>query len=66
MPANAGEDAGGWVATGGYPGGGIRVGDDLFLPDGVADSSVCFAFVAIRDILAAMVTPLPPEGVEPR
>ena len=34
--------------------GAIRVGDDLFLPYGVADSSVCFAFVAINDVLAAM------------
>jgi hypothetical protein len=32
----------------------ILVGDDLFLPYGVADSSVCFAFVEIKDILAAM------------
>lgn len=32
----------------------IRVGEDLFLPYGVADSSVCFAFIAIKDILSQM------------
>ncbi len=37
-----------------YTCGAIRVGDDLFLPYGVADSSVCFAFVAISEILSAM------------
>lgn len=62
----ADEDREGYVPNVVYTCGAIRVGDDLFLPYGVADSSVCFAFVAIRDILAAMVTPLPPEGVEPR
>jgi predicted GH43/DUF377 family glycosyl hydrolase len=37
-----------------YSCGGMRVGDDLFLPYGVADSSVAFAFVAIKDLLEAM------------
>jgi hypothetical protein len=32
----------------------MRVGDDLFLPFGIADSSIGFGFVAIKDILAAM------------
>lgn len=31
-----------------------NAGVDLFLPYGVADSSVCFAFVAIKEILTAM------------
>ena len=34
--------------------GGMHVGDDIFLPYGVADSSVAFAFVAIPDLLDAM------------
>ena len=51
----ADEDREGYVPNVVYTCGAIRVGDDLFLPYGVADSSVCFAFVAISDILAAMV-----------
>ena len=51
----ADEDREGYVPNVVYTCGAIRVGDDLFLPYGVADSSVCFAFVAIKDILAAMV-----------
>ena len=44
----------GYVPNVVYTCGAIRVGDDLFLPYGVADSSVGFAFVAISDILASM------------
>ena len=51
----ADEDREGYVPNVVYTCGAIRVGDDLFLPYGVADSSVCFAFVAISDILAQMV-----------
>jgi len=51
----ADEDREGYVPNVVYTCGAIQVGDDLFLPYGVADSSVCFAFVAISDILAAMV-----------
>jgi predicted GH43/DUF377 family glycosyl hydrolase len=51
----ADEDREGYVPNVVYTCGAIRVGDDLFLPYGVADSSVCFAFVAIRDIVAQMV-----------
>lgn len=50
----ADEDREGYVPNVVYTCGAIRVGDDLFLPYGVADSSVCFAFVEIKDILAAM------------
>jgi predicted GH43/DUF377 family glycosyl hydrolase len=50
----ADEDREGYVPNVVYTCGAIRVGDDLFLPYGVADSSVCFAFVAIHEILAAM------------
>ena len=51
----ADEDREGYVPNVVYTCGAIRVGDDLFLPYGVADSSVCFAFVAIKDVLGAMV-----------
>ncbi len=51
----ADEDREGYVPNVVYTCGAIRIGEDLFLPYGVADSSVCFAFVAIKDILAAMV-----------
>ncbi len=37
-----------------YSCGCMWVGDDIFLPYGVADSSVAFAFVAITDLLGAM------------
>jgi predicted GH43/DUF377 family glycosyl hydrolase len=50
----ADEDREGYVPNVVYTCGAIRVGDDLFLPYGVADSSVCFAFVAIEDILNQM------------
>lgn len=50
----ADEDREGYVPNVVYTCGAIRVGDDLFMPYGVADSSVCFAFVAIKDVLAAM------------
>jgi len=50
----ADEDREGYVPNVVYSCGAMRVGEDLFLPYGVADSSVCFAFMAISDILAAM------------
>jgi predicted GH43/DUF377 family glycosyl hydrolase len=50
----ADEDREGYVPNVVYTCGAIRVGDDIFLPYGVADSSVCFAFVAISEILGAM------------
>ena len=51
----ADEDREGYVPNVVYTCGAIRAGDDLFLPYGVADSSVCFAFVTISDILSQMV-----------
>lgn len=50
----ADEDREGYVPNVVYTCGAIRVGDDLLLPYGVADSSVCFAFIAIKDILSQM------------
>lgn len=44
----------GYVPNVVYTCGAMRVGDDLFLPFGIADSSIGFGFVAIKDILAAM------------
>ena len=44
----------GYVPNVVYSCGGMRIGDDLFLPYGVADSSIAFAFVALKDLLAAM------------
>ncbi|MBN8846402.1 MAG: glycoside hydrolase family 130 protein [Sphingomonadales bacterium] len=50
----ADEDREGYVPNVVYTCGALRVGEYIFLPYGVADSSVCFAFVAISDIIAAM------------
>jgi predicted GH43/DUF377 family glycosyl hydrolase len=44
----------GYVPNVVYSCGAMRVGDDIFLPYGVADSSVAFAFIAIKDLLAGM------------
>lgn len=48
------EDREGYVPNVVYTCGAIRAGEDLFLPYGVADSSVCFAFLGIRQILDRM------------
>ncbi len=50
----ADEDREGYVPNVVYSCGGMRVGEDIFLPYGVADSSVAFAFVAIQDVLGEM------------
>ena len=50
----ADEDREGYVPNVVYSCGAMRVGDDVFLPYGVADSSVSFGFVAIKDLLAEM------------
>jgi len=50
----ADEDREGYVPNVVYSCGGMRVGDDVFLPYGVADSSVAFAFFAIQDLLGEM------------
>ena len=48
------EDREGYVPNVVYSCGALRHGDALFLPYGVADSSIAFAFVPIRDLLATM------------
>lgn len=48
------EDREGYVPNVVYTCGAIIVGDDLFMPYGVADSSVCFAFFPIAGILDAI------------
>ena len=48
------QDREGYVPNVVYSCGAIRHGDTLFLPYGIADSSIGFAFVSIREMLAAM------------
>ena len=48
------QDREGYVPNVVYSCGAVRHGDRLFLPYGIADSSVGFAFVPIADLLAAM------------
>jgi predicted GH43/DUF377 family glycosyl hydrolase len=50
----ADEDREGYVPNVVYTCGALRHGDMLFIPYGVADSSVAFAFVSIPDLLAEM------------
>ena len=50
----ADEDREGYVPNVVYTCGAIVVGDDLFMPYGVADSSVCFGFFPLRAILDHM------------
>ena len=44
----------GYVPNVVYSCGAMRIGDDIFMPYGVADSSVAFAFLPIGDLLAGM------------
>ena len=50
----ADEDREGYVPNVVYSCGGMRHGDLIFLPYGVADSSVAFAFVSVASLIAAM------------
>lgn len=50
----ADEDREGYVPNVVYSCGGMIIGDDLFVPYGVADSSVAFAFVSIKELLSVM------------
>jgi predicted GH43/DUF377 family glycosyl hydrolase len=48
------QDRDGYVPNVVYTCGAMKLGDQLFMPYGVADSSVAFAFVPIADLLALM------------
>jgi predicted GH43/DUF377 family glycosyl hydrolase len=48
------QDREGYVPNVVYSCGALRHGDALFLPYGIADSSIGFAFVKITEMLAAM------------
>ncbi len=50
----ASEDREGYVPNVVYSCGALRHGDRIFIPFGVADSSVAFAFVSIRSLLGVM------------
>ena len=52
--SSLGDERDGYVPNVVYTCGAMRIGDDIFLPYGVADSSVAFAFILIKDILAGM------------
>ncbi|WP_395612263.1 glycoside hydrolase family 130 protein [Allosphingosinicella sp.] len=51
----ADEDRDGYVPNVVYTCGALRAGDQLFLPYGVADMTVAFAFVSISELVATMV-----------
>jgi predicted GH43/DUF377 family glycosyl hydrolase len=61
--AAAHEDREGYVPNVVYTCGAMKHGDVLFIPYGVADSSVAFAFVSIATMLEAMT---PVENAEPK
>ena len=48
------DDRNGYVPNVVYTCGGLKVGDQLFMPYGISDSSVGFAFIPIKDLLKAM------------
>lgn len=52
--AAASEDREGYVPNVVYSCGALRHGESIFIPYGVADSSVAFAFVSIKSLLAVM------------
>ena len=48
------DDRNGYVPNVVYTCGGMRVGDQLFMPYGISDSSIGFAFLPLKDLVAAM------------
>ncbi len=52
--AAADQDREGYVPNVVYTCGALKHGEKLFIPYGVADSSVAFAFVPIKSLLALM------------
>src|SRR3546814_18724884 len=55
--AAADEDREGYVPNVVYSCGALLQGDNIFIPYGVADSSIAFAFVAVSALLATMCPP---------
>ncbi len=48
------DDRNGYVPNVVYTCGGLKIGDQLFMPYGISDSSVGFAFVPLKKLIAAM------------
>jgi predicted GH43/DUF377 family glycosyl hydrolase len=48
------DDRNGYVPNVVYTCGGMRVGDQLFMPYGISDSSIGFAFLPLQDLVGAM------------
>jgi len=48
------DDRNGYVPNVVYTCGGMRVGDQLFMPYGISDSSIGFAFLPLKDLIAAL------------
>jgi len=48
------DDRNGYVPNVVYTCGGMRVGDQLFMPYGISDSSIGFPFLPLKDLVAAM------------
>ena len=48
------DDRNGYVPNVVYTCGGLKVGDQLFMPYGISDSSVGFAFIPFKELIAAM------------
>ena len=48
------DDRNGYVPNVVYTCGGMRVGDQLFMPYGISDSSIGFAFLPLKELVAAM------------
>ena len=44
----------GYVPNVVYTCGGMRIGDQLFMPYGISDSSIGFAFLPLKDLVAAL------------
>ena len=48
------DDRNGYVPNVVYTCGGMRIGDQLFMPYGISDSSIGFAFLPLKDLVAAL------------
>jgi predicted GH43/DUF377 family glycosyl hydrolase len=48
------DDRNGYVPNVVYTCGGMRVGDQLFMPYGISDSSIGFAFLPLKELVTAL------------